>query len=101
MTDALAPSASPPHHLKVWSDGKRIYCEIPGMHSKPPYVTTMVYDSRGVDLVLSLLGIHRVNYDYTGTIPVGYTGRSNFQNGSDSQHAMAEKLLIQAGIIKR
>lgn len=100
MTDTLAHTASPPHHLKVWSDGQRIYCEIPGVPPKPAYVTTFVYDSRGVDLVLSLLGIHRVNYDYQGTVPVGYTGRSNFQNGSDSQHAMAEKLLRQAGIIK-
>lgn len=99
MTD-LAPTAAPTHHLKVWSDGQRIYCEIPGISNKPAYITTFVYDSRGVDLVLSLLGIHRVNYDYQGKVPVGYTGRSNFQNGSDSQQAMAEKLLRQAGIIK-
>jgi hypothetical protein len=70
------------------------------MAHKPAYVTTFVYDSRGVDLVLSLLGLHRCNYDYEGKVPQGYTGRSNFQNGTDSQHALAEKLLREARIIK-
>ena len=100
MTDSLAPSSAPTHHLKVWSDGNRIYVEIPGVPPKPAYVTTFVYDSRGVDLVLSLLGIHRVNYDYQGTIPVGYTGRSNFQHGTDIEAATAEKILREMRLIK-
>lgn len=99
MSD-LAPSAAPPHHLKVWSDGQRIYCEIPGVQGKAAYITTFPFDSRGVGLVLSLLGIHRANYDYQGEIPSGYTGRSNFQHGTDTQAAMAEKLLRQMRIIK-
>lgn len=100
MTPDLAPSAAPPHHLKVWSDGHRIYCEIPGSHGKPAYITVYDFDSRGVGLVLSLLGLHRIDYDHQGAIPVGYTGRSNFQSGTDTQAAMAEKLLRRMRIIK-
>ena len=96
----LAPSAAPTHHLKVWSDGKRIYCEIPGVENKPAYVTTFDFDSRGVSLTLSLLGLHRANYDYPATIHSGYTGRSNFSAGSETQAAQAEKLLRQMRLIK-
>lgn len=99
MTD-LAPTASPPHHLKVWSDGVRIYVEIPGVLGKPAYITTYDFDSRGVGLMLSLLGLHRIDYDFKGTIPSNYTGRSNFQSGTDAQHAQAEATLRKMGIIK-
>jgi len=91
----LAHTAAPTHHLKVWSDGQRIYCEIPGVPPKPAYVTTFNYDSRGVDLVLSLLGIHRCNYDYQGDIPTGYTGQAQ-----TAQQAHAELILRRLGIIK-
>jgi len=90
-----APSAAPPHHLKVWSDGKRIYCEIPGIPPKHAYITTFNYDSRGVDLTLSLLGLHRVDYDYEGRIPEGYTGRSQ-----TPQQTQAEAILRRMGILK-
>jgi hypothetical protein len=95
-----APSAAPTHHLKLWSDGKRIYCEIPGIADKPAYITTFDFDSRGTALALSLLGLHRINYDYAGTIPYGYTGRSNFTHGDEAQQALAEKILREAGLIK-
>ena len=95
MSD-LAPTAAPPHHLKVWSDGTRVYCEIPGIQGKPAYVTAYNYDSRGVDLVLSLLGIHRCNYDYQGTIPTGYTGKP----AVTPQQAQAEAICRRLGIIK-
>ena len=99
-SDSLAPSGAPTHHLKIWSDGGRLYCEIPGVPPKPAYITTFIYDSRGIDLILSLTGQHRVNYDYKGEIPSGYTGRSNFKHGTDVQDALAEKILREMRILK-
>lgn len=95
-----AGSAAPPQHLKVWSDGKSIYVEIPGIAGKVPYIATYSFDSRGVGLVLSLLGLHRVDYDYKGTIPSSYTGTHFDQSGSDRQHAQAEALLRRLSLIK-
>lgn len=96
MNASLAPSAAPTHCLHVWSDGIRIYVEIPGTVGKDAYVTTYPFDSRGVNLMLSLLGLHRVDYDYPGTIPDSYLKGP----GDNHQRAQAEVTLRQMGIIQ-
>ena len=100
MNATLAQSGAPARHLKCWSDGTRIYVEIPGSGDKPAYITSYDYNYRGIDMMLSLLGAHRVDYDYQGTIPPGYTGRSNFDVGTETQRAQAQKTLRAMGIIK-
>ena len=100
MNATVAASAAPTHHLKVWADTGRIYVEIPGAKDKPPYITAYDYNYRGIDLMLSLLGLHRVDYDYQGTIPAGYTGSSNLSPGTRQQQDQAEAILRRMGILK-
>lgn len=96
--ERIAASGAPPeHHLKIWSDGHRIYCEIPGIEGKPPYISAYSYNTRGIDTVMSLLGIHRADYDYKGTIPEGYTARTIVQSPAEAQR---EVILKRMGIIK-
>jgi hypothetical protein len=99
MSDLASSASVPAHHLKIWSDGKRIYAEIPGVEGKPSYITTYPFDSRGVALTLSLLGLHRVDYDYKGTVPDSYLKPSK-EPGTHAQRAAAEAFLRRGGIIK-
>ena len=96
MNAKLAPSGAPNHHLKVWSDGKRIFVEIPGIPTKAAYITDYPYDSRGMNLMLSLLGIHRVDYDYLGVIPDAYHKGPH----TPEQHASAEATLLRLGMLQ-
>lgn len=96
MNATVASSAAPSRHLKLWSDGTRIYVEIPG--AKGPYITAFDYNYRGCDLALSLLGQHRVDYEYIGTA-TAYTDTTK-QPGTPKQRAAVEIGLRRAGIIK-
>lgn len=96
MNATLASSAAPERHIKIWSDGKHIYAEIPGV--KGPYITRYDYNYRGCDLTLSLLGQHRTDYEYVGT-STAYTDTTK-QPGTPMQRALAEKLLRSRGVIK-
>lgn len=95
----IAHSAAPPNALRMWTDGSRIYVELPGLRG--PYVVAYQYCEGGLGKALALLGERRVDYDYTGTIPPAYTNPMNWsQPGTKQQQAIAEKLLRQRGIIK-
>lgn len=96
MNATAAPSAAPDRHLKLWSDGQSIFVEIPGI--KGPYITKFDYNYRGCDLALSLLGQHRVDYEYIGTASA-YTDTTK-QPGTPMQRAMGEKILRARGVIK-
>lgn len=96
MNATSAKSGAPDRHLKLWSDGTRIYVEIPG--TKGPYITAFDYNYRGCDLALSLLGQHRTDYEYRGTME-NYVDTTK-QPGTATQRAFAQKLLRQSGRIK-
>lgn len=100
MNATAAPSAAPTQHLKVWSDGSRIYVEIPGAAGKEPYITAYDYNYRGIDLMLSLLGLHRIDYDYQGKIPASYKGSSNLDVGTATQQSQADAILARMGLLK-
>jgi len=100
-TDTHAPSAAPPNALRMWTDGARIYIELPGSPGKPPYIVAELYCEGGLSKALHLLGVHRVDYDYVGTVPSGYTGRGNPPSPvPEKSQAIAEKLLREKGYIK-
>ena len=94
-------SAAPPNALHIWATGTDIYLEIPG--AKGPYISRFPYDTKGLNLILGILGAHRIDYDYAITIPDAY--RSNLAAGTKGpgtpeQQASADKALRLAGLIK-
>lgn len=52
----LAPSA-PPNALRVWTDGTRIFIEIPGKTA--PYITAFPFSERGLSEALNLFREHK------------------------------------------
>lgn len=90
----IASSAAPPTALKLWTDGKDIYIEIPGRQG--PYITSHLYDHRAIDYVFSLLGATRIDYEHAGTLPDPYRIRN--EPGTETQRALAERTL--AGFVK-
>ena len=102
---SLAPSASPSSHLKVWASGSDIFVEIPGANGHSPYITRYTFDSRGIALMLSLLGAHRCDYDYQGDLPADYRYGLNTPDttkgpGDATQQASADLALRRAGLLK-
>jgi len=102
MAMSIAPSAAPARALRVWANGNEIFVEIPGKGGKPPYITSYPYDTRGIALTLSLLGANRIDYDYTGPMPIPSAYRTNITSGPGTaeQQASADKALRLAGLIK-
>lgn len=105
MSDSRASSAAPPNALRMWTDGTRIYIELPGSPGNDPYITAYLYSEGGLSKALSLLGQHRVDYDYLGTVPQSYRKRWSGADtkptyGDSKQHASAEATLRRMGIIK-
>jgi len=104
-TDTLAASAAPPNALRMWTDGVRIYVELPGSPGNDPYIVAYLYSEGGLSKALNLLGQRRADYDYLGTIPASYRKRWSGRGsaapvGTDAQSASAEAYLRQKGIIK-
>lgn len=79
----LAPSAAPSNHLKLWTDGRALYVEIPGA------VLSFQLSEGGLSKALSLIRTQR--YDFGGTIQ---------PKGKPQAHAQAESILRQRGIIR-
>ena len=102
MAMSIAPSAAPLRHLKLWSNGTDIFVEIPGHAGRPPYITSFPYDTRGIALTLSLIGAHRIDYDYTiQQVPNTYHSNLKAKGpGTPEQQASADKALRLAGLLK-
>lgn len=94
-TDSLAPSGAPSSALRIWTNGRDAFIEIPG--KKGPYIERMNYDHRAVAHIFSLLGLHRTDVEVTHELPSGY---SNYTKGSETDRAMADRILKQMGLIK-
>src|SRR5690348_4658967 len=100
-----ASSAAPPNALRMWTDGVRIYVELPGSPGNDPYIVAYLYSEGGLSKALHLLGERRVDYDYQGTVPASYrkrwSGKVPQDNvGDETQRASAEALLRRHGLIK-
>ena len=95
--DLSAPSAAPPNALRMWTDGIRIYVELPGLRG--PYIVTYLYSESGLARALDLLGQRRADYEYLGTIPDNYLKPSKEPSTHNSRSA-AEALLRRMGVIK-
>lgn len=95
-SDSLAPSGAPSSALRIWPDTKgNLYVEIPG--AKGPYIECVNFDHRGIAHLFTLCGLHRIDYEYTHALPSGY---SNFTKGTETDRAMADRILKQMGLIK-
>jgi len=93
----LAPSGAPPSALKIWSNGHDIFVEIPGRHG--PIITSYLHNHHGIAEVFSLLGVHRVDYDYASSpVPAGYSTPTKLPSPAD---ALAESILMKLGIIPK
>jgi hypothetical protein len=96
----LASSAAPPRALKIWASGSDIYIEIPGANGHSPYITRYNFDSRGIALLLELVGAHRCDYDYQGDVPNDYRYSLNSPDlnptgpGDAIQQASADRALL-------
>ena len=94
----IAASAAPPNALHIWTDGARIYVELPGSPGHSPYVISYYYSEGGLSKALALLGKHRVDYDYQGDLPVDYQHKPG--KGTATQKATIEAMLLRLGVIK-
>lgn len=89
MTLPLA-SAAPTQALLVWTDGQRLFVQLPG-----PYITTFSLTEGGLSKALDLIKVRRV--DYAG-VPASIVSAER-KPGSVSQHALAQSLLRRKRII--
>ena len=95
----LAMSGAPTHHLKLWAVANDLYVEIPGASGKPPYITRYSCNTRGLNLLLDLIGAHRLDSDYAlPPVPSAYHSNLTKGLGTPHQQAIADKLL--AGLLK-
>lgn len=97
MSASPAPSAVPPNALRMWTDGVRIYVELPGLAG--PYIVAYLYSEGGLAKALNILGVNRVDYDHQGTIPAGYL-KPKPTPGTSTQQAHSEAVGRRLGFIK-
>ena len=98
MPATFAPSAAPANALLMWTDGRSIYVELPSKPNVPPCIITYRLSEGGLSKALSLLGKHA---DIAGTPQVSIpVRRVKDYVGTVAQHAMAESILREKGIIK-
>jgi hypothetical protein len=90
MTASKAPSAAPSNALRVWTDSRSIYVELPGRAG--PSILTYPLSDGGLSKALSLLRTQR--YDFGGAVETSPKALST------SQSAQAESILRQRGIIR-
>lgn len=92
MTDILAPSAAPTNALLIWTDGRRVFVELPSPNS--PVVLAYSYTDGGLSKALALLGAHKVDYACTPILP----GRKLL--GTANQHDSAQRALARLGHLR-
>ncbi len=100
---AMATSSfSPPNALSIWTTGSDLFVEIPGASGHSPYIERLPCNTKGILLLLSILGAHRTDTDFLGPIPLPSDYNSNFNKGPGTaeQQASADKALRLAGLLK-
>lgn len=100
MSASPAATAVPPNALRMWTDGIRIYVELPGLAG--PYIVAYSYCEGGLSKALNLLGANRVDYDYQGAIPSGYKKATRPANtlDTDLRRASVEASLRRMGVLR-
>ena len=96
-------SFSPPNALRIWTNiHSDLFVEIPGLQGKPPYIERLPCNTKGILLLLSILGAHRTDTDFLGPVPLPNDYNSNFNKsiGTAEQQASADKALRLAGLLK-
>lgn len=88
----LAPSAAPANALLIWTDGRRVFVELPS--PKGPVVLTYLYTEGGLSKALALLGANKADYACTPVLP----GRKLL--GTANQHDSAQRALAKLGLIR-
>lgn len=91
MTE-IAPSAAPPNALTMWTDGRRIFIELPSTIG--PVVLAFPLSTGGLSKALSILSEHKVEYAGAPYVP----GRKLV--GSANQHDSAHRALVKLGLIR-
>lgn len=90
MAAKLAPSGAPASALKMWTDGRSVYAEIPG---PTPHIMAFSITEGGLTKALNLL---RERQDFAGET---YVERRKLI-GTPTQHAIAHKILKQKGVLR-
>lgn len=95
-------SFSPPNALHIWTSGPDLFVEIPSTSGRSPYIERLPCNTKGITLLLGILGAHRTDTDFLGPIPIPNDLNSNFNlgPGSTEQKALADKALRLAGLLK-
>lgn len=100
MTASVAPSAAPPHAVKVWADHMNIYAEIPSLHQ--PCVLAFPLSSGGLSKVLSILGAK--HQEDTAGVPYlrsAVIAKALIKDGiTQNELSAAREVLLTLGMIK-
>ena len=91
--ETYCPSAAPPNALRMWTDGARIFVELPGGVG-PPHIVDYKLCEAGLSRALDLLR-DKAKVDYAGAPQ----RRDLPRVGTALQHASAAALLRKRGII--
>jgi len=91
---SLASSAAPPRSLRIWTSLGDLFVEIPGYGGKPPYIERLPCNAKGINLLLSILGAHRTDQDFSGPIPIPSAYRTDpTAPGDPTQQASADRAI--------
>lgn len=90
MTAKLAPTGAPTSALRMWMDHRYIYAEIPG---PVPHIMSFAITEGGMTKALNIL---RERQEFSGTAPTP----ARKLVGTPLQHAIAQKILRQKGLIR-
>jgi len=96
MSASRTPTFAPPNALRVWADSRYLYAELPRKPGGEPCILSYSRTTRGfADLIALLYG----SADHAGAPLTPSTPRKQFI-GTPTQHALAEAILREKGILK-
>lgn len=95
MPATLAPSFAPANALRMWSDGRTIFVELPTQAHLAPVILSFKHSESGLSRALSLLAQHA---DYSGA-PV-IVSRKTPMHGTAVQHDVAANILRRMGVVR-
>lgn len=100
MTSTVAPSAAPPHAIKVWADRRNVYAEIPSLHQ--PCVIAFPLSSGGLSKVLAILGAkHQEDMAGVPYLRPAVIAKALIADGITQRELDATRLvLLELGLIK-
>ena len=91
MSD-LAQTFSPPNAIKIWTDGKEIFAELPTKLGNPPYIITFPNNTMGLSKVLALLGKQR---DAHGAPLISRPTQATLKRESDERTSIIQAMIAR------